>query len=131
MRVLLGLLVDFAWLLYVVCGVAAAVYVFRAISLQRQQGVSYTAFERETTARQIASMWRSAVILVLVGVALAVLQVYMLPQIIPEDLGGPDETPVGVITPTPSPTPTATPQLGALPTITVTAAPPSTPPPSK
>jgi len=129
MRVLLGWLAQFAWLLYVACGLGAIVYVARALSLQRQLGASLTVFEREATAAQIARFWRLAAIFVLVGVALFALQVYFLPQVSPEELASSTPTLVGLVTSTPTPTPTTTPLAGALPTITATVPPPPPPTP--
>jgi hypothetical protein len=123
MTVVLGLLADFAWILYAACGLTAVVYVFRALALQREVGVSLTAFEKETLTLRIARMWRMAVVFVMVGVALIAIQVYLLPRL-PQDELAEEPTPVGVITSTPSPTPLETPIIGVLPTITVTIAPP-------
>ena len=123
MRVVLGLLADFAWILYAACGLTALVYVFRALALQRELGITLTAFEKETLTLRIARMWRMAVVFVMVGVALIAVQVYVLPRVPSDELDeGP--TPVGVITSTPSPTPEATPIIGVLPTIPVTIPPP-------
>jgi hypothetical protein len=123
MTVVLGLLADFAWILYAACGLTALVYVFRALALQRELGVSLTAFEKETLTLRIAKMWRMAVVFVMIGVALIAVQVYLLPRL-PQDELEEEPTPVGVITSTPSPTPLETPILGVLPTITVTIPPP-------
>jgi hypothetical protein len=120
MRVLLGWLVDFAWLSYAACALGAVVYIARAISLQRRLGASLTVFERETTGTQVARLWRVATFFVAVGVTLFAVQVYLLPQIPVDELAPTTPTLTGLLTVTPSPTSTATRIAGVLPTITVT-----------
>jgi len=120
MRILLGWLVDFAWLSYAACALGAVVYVARAISLQRRLSSSLTVFERETTGTQVARLWRVATFFVVVGVTLFAVQVYLLPRIPVDELAPTTPTLTGLLTVTPSPTSTATRIAGVLPTITAT-----------
>jgi len=129
MKVLLGWLVDFAWIFYAACGVGAVAYALRALSTQRRLRVSLTTFERETMAAQANRLWATALGFVLVGTALFTVQVYFLPRAVP-DLGT-QPTPTaefGLVTPTPSPSPTPTLVAGVLPTLPPTAPPPPPPP---
>ncbi len=124
MRVLLGQLANFAWLLYAVCALGALFYAFRALSLQRRIQGSLTAFEKDLAVTQVVRLWGVAAAFVLVGVVLFIAQAYVLPQILPEELIPPTPTlEAGLLTGTPSPTPPVTPIMGDLPTVMATPGP--------
>lgn len=131
MRIILDWLADFAWVVYAACGLAALVYLARALSVQRRLSGTLTRFERETMSAQAGRLWRLTLTSLLVGLVLFVGQAYLLPQVLPEGLLGPTPTPWAglVITPSPRPSPTATPIVGVLPTVAPTLAliPPSPP----
>lgn len=134
MKVLLVRLADFAWVLYAGCALGAVVYIARALSLQRQLARSLTVFERETMATQVARLWRLALAFVALGGVLLLGQIYLFPQVIPQEQISPTSTlGAGLVTLTPSPSPTPTPLMGALPTIApttpLTVPPPPSPPP--
>ena len=122
MKVILGWLAGIAWMFYAACGLAALVYLFRALSTRRKLAASLTAYEQEELRGQAIRFWRTALLFLLVGVLVFAGTQYL--QRVP-DLGSalaitPTLPPGLVITPSPSPRPPATPIMGALPTITPT-----------
>ncbi len=128
MKVLLAWLVDFAWIIYAACGLGALIYIFRALAVQQRLGASLTTFEREMMIAQANRLWGTALGFVLVGVAVFLLQSYLLPRALPDLEPSPTPEVSFGLTPIPSPTPTATPVAGELPTLPPTVPPP--PPPT-
>ncbi len=131
MKVILGWLAGIGWIFYAACGLAALVYLVRALSTGRKLAASLTVYEQEELREKTARFWRAAVLFFLAGALLFVGIQYL--QRIP-DLGGalaitPTLPPGLVITPSPSPRPPATPIMGVLPTITPTVG-ALTPPPA-
>jgi uncharacterized membrane protein YgdD (TMEM256/DUF423 family) len=122
MKVILGWLAGIAWIFYAACGLAALVYLVRALSTGRKLAASLTVYEQEELREKTARFWRTALLFLLTGVLLFAGVQYL--QRIPDLRGAlaitPTLPPGLVITPSPSPRPPATPIMGALPTITPT-----------
>ncbi|MCS7282920.1 MAG: hypothetical protein RMK65_09305 [Anaerolineae bacterium] len=126
MKVILGWLAGFAWLLYVVCGLAALVFFWLALRTQRRLGGVLTQFEREEEVSRARQRWLTMAVFLVLGAFLFWAFEVALPR---SPLGAellrptPTLPPGLVITPTPSPAPTPTPIRGALPTAPVTPGP--------
>ena len=131
MKVILGWLAGIAWIFYAACGLAALVYLVRALSTGRKLAASLTVYEQEELRGQAIRFWRTALLFLLVGALVFAGTQYL--QRIPDLRGAlaitPTLPPGLVITPSPSPRPPATPIMGALPTITPTVG-ALTPPPA-
>ena len=133
MRILLEWLVEYAWVVYVVCAIGALIYLVRAVAAQRERSVALFTLEHETATVRAVRAW--ATVFAFAAIALIVLtSVTFLASHAPAydpDLPVPTSTPrAGVEPPTPSPSPTATEPL-AWPTLereAATPAPPTQPP---
>lgn len=111
MRIVLGWLVEYAWVFYVVCAIGALVYLVRALAAQRQRSLALFTLEHETATVRAVRAW--ATVFAFIAVALivfisATFLVNNVPAYDPE-LPVPTSTPrSGVDPPTPSVTSTPT-----------------------
>jgi hypothetical protein len=131
MKVILGWLAGIGWIFYAACGLAALVYLVRALSTGRKLAGSLTVYEQEELREKTGRFWRTALVFLLLGVFLfaGVWYLQRLPALSVDLTITPTLPPGLVITPSPSPRPPATPVLGALPTITPTMEAMTPPPP--
>ncbi len=133
MRILLEWLVEYAWVVYVVCAIGVLIYLVRAVAAQRERSLALFSLEHETATFRAVRAW--ATVFAFIAIALIVFtSVIFLANhaAAPDpDLPVPTATPrSGVEPPTPSPTATVAEPL-TRPTVEreiVTQAPPTQPP---
>ena len=114
MTILLRWLIDNVWVLYVVCGIGALIYVVRALAAQRERDLALFTLERESATARLVQSWSTALVFVALGAIVFVLTRFVLPDvpILNPDLPLPTATLVAGVAPiTPSPGPSPTPQL--------------------
>ena len=111
MTILLGWLVDNAWVFYAVCALGVIIYLVRALTAQRERRLSMFTLERETATSRLIQAWLMILVFVAMGAVILVSTKYVLPAL---PVLSPDESPrtptsaAGVDPPTPGPTPTVT-----------------------
>jgi len=112
MKVLLRNLIDYAWVLYIVCGIGIIGYVIRALLAHRERDQALFTLERETAHHRVVFSWITAFVFALVGFLIFFSTTFILPDL-PILAHSPLETPTpaagldpSTINPTPSPTPT-------------------------
>lgn len=131
MSVVLRWLVEYAWVLYVVCAVGALIYLVRALGAQRERSLAVFTLEHETATVRAVRAW--AIVFVFIAVGLVVfISVSFLVNNVPAydpELPAATSTPrSGVDLPTPGATSTLT-DTGMMLTLTpeVVASPSSVP----
>lgn len=138
MTVLLRRLIEYSWIVYILCAAGILVYVIRAMAAQRERNLALFTLERETATANLVRALAMIMVFVAIGIMVFVSTTFVVPNI---SIGGEALYPTSTLTAgleLPASTPTNTPLptidfslLTATPTPseTVPVMPTSTPPP--
>jgi hypothetical protein len=133
MKILLQLLVEYAWIFYVVCAIGALIYLVRALVAQRERNLALFTLEHETATVRAVRAWVTAFLFVALGLLVFIGVTVALPRLTAYNPESPLPTSTpssGVKPPTPSTTETVTNSI-TIPTLPPQTATPAlaTPPP--
>jgi hypothetical protein len=131
MTILLQRLVEYAWIVYVVCGIGGLYYAVRALGAHRARRLAIFTLEREAATSKLVQAWAVVLVFVAAGAAVFFVTTFLLSELplpahdlTPEPSGLEPRTP----TATPAPTPTQGIEIPTIPAATVAAIPTPIPP---
>jgi hypothetical protein len=131
MTILLQRLVEYAWVIYVLCAIGAIIYAVRALGAHRARRLAIFTLEREAATSKVVQAWAIVLVFCFIGASVFFVVTFFLSDL-PARVEGSTPEPSGLElrTPTATPTPTPTPgiEILTIPAATVAAIPTPIPP---